>query len=186
VTRKNSYPIGMRLVDTSGTGYAGRVAGEFNEVETVDGKRVGDLDPLQQVLLVRSARHGRVLSLVPDLSDLETRRLLAASVGPEARNGADKAFVLTRDLLSRVRAGERTTDRDLTAAEVVRDHAGDAVGPGVYIHPAGRWVIQFRRDPDADCDDFEPGPAGGRCWTDGHYLCDLCKQRDPDHQRETE
>ena len=73
------YPIGMRLIDTSGTGYAARVSGKFNDVMTVNGKRVGDLDPNRTDLLVRSARHGRVLSLVPDLSDGATRRLLAAS-----------------------------------------------------------------------------------------------------------
>lgn len=31
------------------------------------------------------------------------------------------------------------------------------------------------RDVDAPCDVFEPGmPGGGRCDTDGHYICVEC------------
>ena len=95
-------------------------------------------------------------------------------------------FVLTRELLRRVRAGERHTPETSTAAEVVLDHAGDEVRPGVYTRPVSRWVLWHRRDPDADCDEYEPGQAAGHCWTDGHYMCAECKQRDPHHDRETD
>ena len=33
------------------------------------------------------------------------------------------------------------------------------------------------RDPDFVCDAFDPGEPGGDCSTDGHYLCDECKER---------
>jgi hypothetical protein len=35
------------------------------------------------------------------------------------------------------------------------------------------------RDPTARCKSFTYGKASGRCKTDGHYLCDECKARDP-------
>lgn len=33
------------------------------------------------------------------------------------------------------------------------------------------------RDPSAPCEAFEPGTPRGECETDGHYLCDECKER---------
>jgi hypothetical protein len=33
------------------------------------------------------------------------------------------------------------------------------------------------RDPDAPCDDFNPGTPSGECRTDGHYMCDECTHR---------
>lgn len=73
------FPSGIRLVDASGTGYSARVTEWFNGILTVDGIRVGDLDPREGVL-VRSRRHGRVLCLMPDMSDEQTRELLGTDV----------------------------------------------------------------------------------------------------------
>ncbi len=94
-------------------------------------------------------------------------------------------FVLTEDLLRRVRERDRS-DSVLTASEIVLDHAGKSVGPGVFVRVAERWVLDHRRDPDADCDDFEPGAASGQCWTDGHYMCSECRHRDPEHKCESD
>jgi hypothetical protein len=36
------------------------------------------------------------------------------------------------------------------------------------------------RDPAARCGSFIFGEASGQCSTDGHYLCDECKTRNPE------
>lgn len=38
-----------------------------------------------------------------------------------------------------------------------------------------------QRDPKPEdhCYEFRPGPAGGDCETDGHYLCDGCDKMNP-------
>ena len=94
-------------------------------------------------------------------------------------------FVLTEDLLRRVRQRDMTGEA-LTASEIVLDHAGQSVGPGVFVRAAERWVLDHRRDPDADCDEFEPGPPSGQCWTDGHYMCRECKHLPSDEVRADE
>jgi len=33
------------------------------------------------------------------------------------------------------------------------------------------------RDPEAPCEAFAPGEPSGDCLTDGHYLCDECRER---------
>lgn len=74
------YPVGARLIDTSGTGYAARVGVGFNDILTVEGKRVGDLG-LHDGVRISSRRHGRVLHLVLDMGDATTRELLGGSEG---------------------------------------------------------------------------------------------------------
>lgn len=93
------------------------------------------------------------------------------------------SFVLTDELLRRVRARDGLTPETLTALEVVLDHAGEAIRTGVYVRAANGWVLDHRRAPAPDdCDEFEPGPSNGQCWTDGHYMCVECKHRDPLHK----
>jgi len=45
----------------------------------------------------------------------------------------------------------------------------------------GRTIVGMAgvRDPDARCEDFEPGEptVNGDCITDGHYMCDECTRR---------
>jgi hypothetical protein len=45
-------------------------------------------------------------------------------------------------------------------------------------HVNGRTEFGMKgvRDPDAVCDEFEPGESGrGHCDTDGHYMCKECE-----------
>lgn len=95
-------------------------------------------------------------------------------------------FVLTADLLRRVRVRDVLDADLLTASAIVLDHAGEQVRTGVYVLNDRRWVLDHRRDPDADCDDFEPGLPAGDCMTDGHYMCRECRERDPEHVLESE
>jgi hypothetical protein len=64
------------LVRDSGTGYSRRLDADFREEITRDGKRVGDLD-VRHSIATYSHRFGRVLTLVLDTNDQETRRLLS-------------------------------------------------------------------------------------------------------------
>lgn len=68
------FPEGILLHDLR-TGYSARVGPGLNDCTTVTGQRAGELDPRKGVD-VASCRHGCVLTLVPDMSDPETRRLL--------------------------------------------------------------------------------------------------------------
>ena len=35
------------------------------------------------------------------------------------------------------------------------------------------------RDRMHPCELFDYGPATGECWSDGHYMCNECKELDP-------
>jgi hypothetical protein len=67
---------GMLVRDVSGTNYAARVGADFHEETTTDGKKIAEID-VRQPLAVYSSRHGRVLTLMLDTNDPETRRLLS-------------------------------------------------------------------------------------------------------------
>lgn len=66
----------------------------------------------------------------------------------------------------------------LAAAGRVAELTGTEVNVGLGL--------EHLRDPGAQCEVFAYGKPQGDCRTDGHYLCDECKERDPDLIRDPE
>ncbi len=50
----------------------------------------------------------------------------------------------------------------------------------LYLEANGRSYVGAPgvRDPDSECDAFDPGEPAGDCQTDGHYLCGECVRRE--------
>lgn len=41
-------------------------------------------------------------------------------------------------------------------------------------------MVKEMKHPDCPTDDFTNGEPNGKCWGDGHYMCNDCKHFRPD------
>jgi hypothetical protein len=71
---------------------------------------------------------------------------------------------------------------DELAAAIATLSDGDRAALNERLEAARRGRLQSFfgapgvRDPEAPCEEFEPGTPDGSCGTDGHYMCHECER----------